>query len=585
MCGIWALFGGPWSPKSSEDVARLTSSAAKVSHRGPDGFRFEHVPDVPNCPCFLGFHRLNIVGGSYWMQPMRLKQYPHIWMIYNGEIYNYKKVQSVYNLPYETDVDGEAIIHLYVKGGVHFAASMLDGVFAFCILDTSKKEVHLGRDTYGIKPLFTSTPSDSLLLCSEAKGLVSLCNGSDINWFLSGHVQTFNILPDGKVSAASAPVRFHSIDSKPKSNDIDLDMNIEFGLSDDVLSNVRRLFEDAVRKRLMSTRRIGCLLSGGLDSSLLAASVSKILGEHPRGYPLQTFSVGMDGSPDIAAARKVSSHIGSEHHEITFTIPQGIAAVRDVIYSLETYDIMSIRPSIAMYFLLKYIRSQTDTAVVFSGEGADELAQGYLYFYKQPSREAGDEESRRLLRDLYMYDVLRADRVSSAHGLEIRVPFLDHLFTSYFLSLPPELRRPINGIEKFLIRKSFDDGIFLPEEILWRTKEGFTDGVSSVEKSWYVILKEHFEQQITDSMMDESPMTFPFNPPTTKESYYYRMVFEEFFPGRAEWTPYIWMPRWVGDVDPAGRALKHYAHGKHDTSRGRQFCLADILGITDDNRV
>eukprot|EP00057_Strongylocentrotus_purpuratus_P029392 XP_011683866.1 PREDICTED: asparagine synthetase [glutamine-hydrolyzing] [Strongylocentrotus purpuratus] len=576
MCGIWALFGGSWSPKTSEQVARLISSASKVSHRGPDGFRFEHLPDVPNCPCFMGFHRLNIVGGSYWMQPMRLKKYPHLWLMYNGEIYNYKKIQSAYGFSYETEVDGEAIIHLFLKGGAHFAASMLDGVFAFCILDTSKKQIqsaygfscetevdgeaiihlflkggahfaasmldgvfafcildtskkqiHLGRDTYGIKPLFTSTPNDSLLLCSEAK----------------------------------------------------------VGLSDDVLSHIRRLFVDAVRKRLMSTRRIGCLLSGGLDSSLVAAVVSEALREQPRGYSLQTFSVGMEGSPDIAAARKVAAHIGSEHHEIPFTIPEGIAAVRDVIYTLETFDIMSIRPSIAMHFLLKYIREQTDTVVVFSGEGSDELAQGYLYFHKQPNPEAGDAESRRLLRDLYMYDVLRADRISSVHGLEIRVPFLDHLFTSYYLSLPAALRRPINGIEKFLIRKSFDDGVVLPDEILWRTKEGFTDGVSSVEKSWYVILAEHFEEQITDSMLNEAPTKFPFVTPTTKESYYYRMVFEEFFPGRAEWTPYMWMPRWVDAKDPVGRALKHYAHGTHDASKGHEFCLADILKGTNGKSV
>ncbi|XP_030849163.1 asparagine synthetase [glutamine-hydrolyzing] isoform X1 [Strongylocentrotus purpuratus] len=585
MCGIWALFGGSWSPKTSEQVARLISSASKVSHRGPDGFRFEHVPDVPNCPCFMGFHRLNIVGGSYWMQPMRLKKYPHLWLMYNGEIYNYKKIQSAYGFSCETEVDGEAIIHLFLKGGAHFAASMLDGVFAFCILDTSKKQIHLGRDTYGIKPLFTSTPDDSLLLCSEAKGLVSLCTGSDIKWFPPGHVQTFNILSNGKVSTASDPIRFHSIDTKPKSNEIDVNMKIEFGLSDDVLSHIRRLFVDAVRKRLMSTRRIGCLLSGGLDSSLVAAVVSEALREQPRGYPLQTFSVGMEGSPDIAAARKVAAHIGSEHHEIPFTIPEGIAAVRDVIYTLETFDIMSIRPSIAMHFLLKYIREQTDTVVVFSGEGSDELAQGYLYFHKQPNTEAGDAESRRLLRDLYMYDVLRADRISSAHGLEIRVPFLDHLFTSYYLSLPAALRRPINGIEKFLIRKSFDDGVVLPDEILWRTKEGFTDGVSSVEKSWYVILAEHFEEQITDSMLNEAPTKFPFVTPTTKESYYYRMVFEEFFPGRAEWTPYMWMPRWVDAKDPVGRALKHYAHGTHDASKGHEFCLADILKGTNGKSV
>ncbi|XP_071480655.1 asparagine synthetase [glutamine-hydrolyzing]-like [Diadema antillarum] len=297
---------------------------------------------------------------------------------------------------------------------------------------------------------------------------------------------------------------------------------------------------------------------GGLDSSLVSALVMKLMREAGTTYPLQTFSIGMEGSPDVAAARKVAAHIGSEHHEISFTPEEGIEALDDVIKSIECYDVITIRSSVAMYLVARYIRKVTDTIVVFSGEGSDELAQGYIYFHKQPSASAGDSESRRLLQDLYLYDVLRTDRTTAAHGLELRVPFLDHHFTSYFLSLPKELRQPIKGIEKYLIRKSFEDTGLLPNDILWRPKEGFSDGVSSMKKSWYEVLQEHIDTQVSESMLEDSSKRFPFNPPCSKEAYYYRQLFDKYYPGRDAWTPYMWMPRWIQATDPSPRTLEHY---------------------------
>ncbi|XP_072179083.1 asparagine synthetase [glutamine-hydrolyzing]-like [Diadema setosum] len=552
MCGIWAIFG------SEVDVYKQIGCAMQIAHRGPDAFRVENVPEFNNC-C-LGFHRLAIVGNVFGMQPMRIQRFPNLYLLYNGEIYNCKKVGDAFNFPYETNLDGEAILHLYARAGVEYAASMCDGVFAFCIVDTATRKVHIARDTYGVRPMFTLLKDDGFLaVCSEAKGLLGLMHGCDdsevtISQFPPGHVQSFNLLPSGKVSPLER-IQYTTIGQTPKWASVEGSVQPD---EEDIHANIRTLFEEAVRKRLMSARRIGCMLSGGLDSSLVSALVMKLMREAGTTYPLQTFSIGMEGSPDVIAARKVAAHIGSEHHEISFTPEEGIEAVKSVIKSIESYDITTIRASVGMYLVAKYIRKVTDTIVVFSGEGSDELAQGYIYFHKQPSASAGDDESRRLLQDLYLYDVLRADRTTAAHGLELRVPFLDHHFTSYFLSLPKELRHPNKGIEKYLIRKSFEDTGLLPNEILWRPKEAFSDGVSSMKKSWYEVLQEHIDTQVNDSMLEDSPKRFPFNPPRSKEAYYYREVFEKYYPGRSAWIPYMWMPRWIQATDPSARTLKHY---------------------------
>ena len=252
--------------------------------------------------------------------------------------------------------------------------------------------------------------------------------------------------------------------------------------------------------------------------------------------------------------------LGSEHHEVIFTAEEGIQALRDVIYALETWDITTIRASVGMYLVSKYISKETDTVVIYSGEGSDELCQGYIYFHKAPSPEEADEESRRLLKDLYLYDVLRGDRSTAAHGLEIRVPFLDVHFTSYFLSLDPEIRQPKDGIEKWLLRSSFDDTDALPKEILWRAKEAFSDGVSSTKpgQAWFQILQNYIENQIPDEAMSNAEELYPDNTPKSKEGFYYRQIFEELFPGQSQFIPYLWMPKWTNATDPSARTLEHY---------------------------
>ena len=265
----------------------------------------------------------------------------------------------------------------------------------------------------------------------------------------------------------------------------------------DIHANIRLLLKEAVKKRLMSERRIGCLLSGGLDSSLVTALLVQSLTEVGCDYKVQTFSIGMEDSTDLKAARTLAKYLGTEHHEVQFTPDEGFAAIHEVILSLESFDTIVIRGSVAMYLVCKYIKENTDTTVIFSGEGSDELCQGYIYFHKAPTAADGDADSRRLLHDLYLYDNLRADRTTAAHGLELRLPFLDKFFTSYYLSLPPEKRQPQDGVEKHLLRSAFAGTGLLPDEILWRPKEGFSDGVSSKKQSWFRLLQEHIEDKVS----------------------------------------------------------------------------------------
>ena len=265
----------------------------------------------------------------------------------------------------------------------------------------------------------------------------------------------------------------------------------------DIYANIRLLLKEAVKKRLMAERKIGCFLSGGLDSSLVTALLVQCLTEVGCDYKVQTFSIGMEESPDLKAARTVANYLGTDHHEVRFTPEEGFAAIREVILSTESFDISVIRCSVLMYLLSKYIKEKTNTTVVFCGEGSDELCQGYIYFHKAPTAADGDVESRRLLHDLYLYDNLRADRTTAAHGLELRLPFLDKFFSSYYLSIPPEKRQPQSGMEKHLLRSAFADTGLLPDEILWRPKEMLSDGAAPRKRSWPILLQDHIENRVS----------------------------------------------------------------------------------------
>ncbi|XP_036421881.1 asparagine synthetase [glutamine-hydrolyzing]-like [Colossoma macropomum] len=559
MCGIWALFG------SDECLSVQCTCAMKIAHRGPDAFRFENVNGFTSC-CF-GFHRLAIVDQLYGMQPLRVKKFPYLWLCYNGEIYNHKRLRDYYHFDYQTKMDGEILLHLYDRFGVEKMATLLDGVFAFILLDTANRKVFLGRDTYGVRPMFKLLTDDGFLaVCSEAKGLTEITHSMSepvkIIPFPPGHFEIFDLELSGKVKSVKLD-RFHCCTDEPKHavHDNAGELGKDFEL-ETVKANIRILFENAVKKRLMAHRRIGCLLSGGLDSSLVAATLVKLAKEENLKYPIQTFSIGAEDSPDAIAARKVAAHIGSEHHEVNFTPEEGIKALEEVIVHLESYDITTVRASVGMYLVSKFIREKTDSVVIFSGEGSDELTQGYIYFHKAPTPKAAAEDSVRLMKELYMFDVLRADRTTAAHGLELRVPFLDHRFSSYYLSLPPEMRVPKDGVEKYLLRDSFKGLNLIPDEILWRPKEAFSDGMTSTKKSWYAILQDHTESEVNDSQLEKAPKLYPHNTPTTKEGFYYRQLFEKHYPGRSGWIPHYWMPRWIKATDPSARTLSIYKTDK-----------------------
>jgi len=563
MCGIWGIFG------SEENVQEHCKASFQISKRGPDAFRFENINHFPNCA--LGFHWLAIVDDNNGMQPIRNPTLPHIWMTYNGEIYNYKDLQAKHSFTPSTDSDGECLIHLYNKGGIQFMCEQLYGVFGFILFDTKRKEVYVGRDTFGVRPAFKLlTETGTLAVCSEAKGLNDLKmknrNNAMIEIVEPGTYEKFELyLPDDDSTTAKNKTdyrvklvekkRFHEITATPK---YDVAVSIK---NDDMYENIRNILTNAVKVRLMAQRRMGCFLSGGLDSSLTTGLMVNEARKAGITYPIQTFSIGMgENSPDVLAARKVAAYLKTEHHEVIFTPEEAIACIPDVIRTLEVYDITTIRSSIPMFLINKYVSEKTDTIVVFTGEGADEICQGYTYFYEAPSPEATREESLRIAKDLHLFDVARADRCVAGHGLEIRVPFLDHFFASYVYSLPPDQVHPMKERrEKHLIREAFSGTGIIPNEILWRPKEAFSDGVASKKKSLSEHLSEHVSGKVSDEAFATAHAKHPFNTPLTKEAFFYRELFTEMYPNCEQLTPYMWLPRWCGDVtDPSARKLNAY---------------------------
>jgi len=438
----------------------------------------------------------------------------------------------------------------------------LYGVFGFILLDTKLNKVFCGRDTFGVRPVFKLlTENGTLGVCSEAKGLLNLKLVENTKTLIEhvepGTFEEYNLFVNAKNDRKVTFLRkfkFHQIGNPPQ-------YDVSVAIGQDVLENIRNCLTNAVKMRLMSQRRIGCLLSGGLDSSLITGLMVHEARKAGIDYPIQTFSIGMgEESPDVVAARKVAKHLNTEHHEVIFSAEDAVNSIRDVIKALESYDITTIRASIGMFLLSKYIREKTDTVVIFSGEGSDEVCQGYIYFYKAPNEVEGHEESLRLCNDLYLYDVCRADRTTAAHGLELRVPFLDHFFTSYFFSIPPKDRMATKErCEKYLIRKAFDGSDIIPNDILWRPKEAFSDGVASKKKSLFQHLQDHIEPLVSDADLESANAKYPLNTPVTKEAFYYRQIFSELYPGCEHFTPYMWLPKWCGNVvDPSARTLKHY---------------------------
>ena len=505
MCGIVCAFN-----TSGDKLLRprVLEMAKTIRHRGPDWSGI-----YSNENAIIAHERLAIVDPSSGQQPLFSQENRYV-LAANGEIYNHKELRKEFpEYNFSTKSDCEVILPLFEKYGPNFL-DKLNGIFAFAIYDSKKDEYFVARDHMGIIPLYIGWDNkDVFYVSSELKALEGQC--SKIELFPPGNY-LFN--SDNNFKS------WYKRDWEDFENVKDLKSNIE---------KLRESLENAVHRQLMSDVPYGVLLSGGLDSSITSAIAKKYSqkriesnDKQPAWWPqLHSFSVGLKGSPDLVAAKKVADHISTIHHEIIFTIQEGLDAVKDVIYNLETYDITTVRASTPMYLMARVIKSM-GIKMVLSGEGADELFGGYLYFHKAPSAKDFHEETVRKLKKLHMYDCLRANKSLAAWGVEGRVPFLDKEFIDIAMSLNPKDKMINNErMEKWILRKAFED--YLPDEILWRQKEQFSDGVGY---NWIDSLKDFVSEFISDKDMADAKIKFPIKPPQTKEEYYYRSLFSEHFP-------------------------------------------------------
>lgn len=541
MCGIFTILN------SNYDKSNISTNFEKGKGRGPE---HSQLVDVGH-KIKMGFHRLAINGLNIEStQPITRN---NIWLICNGEIYNYKKLYEMMGVIPNTQSDCEVILWLYEKYGIEQCLQMLDGVFAFVLLDqrieNAESIVYIARDPYGVRPLYTMEDEHPYLdksfgFASEMKSLHGLCH--NIKPFTPGTWSSYVLKPT--VNAKWELFQREMVYHKTGFSEQFTDMNHLV-----IIDGIREKLYAAVEKRCCTTERpIACLLSGGLDSSLIAALVSQYHKE--TGLPpLETYSIGLEGSVDLHYAKMVSEHLGTKHTEIILTEDDFCNAIPEVIYAIESYDTTTVRASIGNYLLGKYISTHSEAKVIFNGDGSDELLGGYLYMKKADDAIEFDKECRRLLKEIHMFDVLRSDKSISTHGLEPRTPFLDRGFTQYVLSIPCDLRFQPDTIEKYWLRQAFAMEELLPLEVLWRKKEAFSDGVSKTSRSLYEILQEHAEK-----MVPEDTSQWTHNPPKTKEQYYYRTIFEEHYKNCANVIPHMWMPKYVDAKDASARTLNIY---------------------------
>ena len=511
MCGIVCAFE---LKQSSETLRPQVLEMSKIiRHRGPDWSGI-----FSNEKAILSHERLAIVDPASGKQPL-LSEDGKLVLAANGEIYNHRELRKQFEGKYnfQTESDCEVILALYKEKGPHFIDEM-NGIFGFAIYDVDKDEYFVARDHMGIIPLYIGWDQHgTFYVASELKALEGYC--TKIELFPPGHYMSSK---DGEF------VQWY----KREWTDYDAVKDNETNIAE-----IKVALEAAVHRQLMSDVPYGVLLSGGLDSSITSAVAKKYAQKRIESgdvadawYPqLHSFSVGLDGSPDLAAAQIVADHIGTIHHEIKFTIQEGLDAIRDVIYNLETYDVTTVRASTPMWLMARVIKSM-GIKMVLSGEGADELFGGYLYFHKAPNAREFHEENVRKLGKLHMYDCLRANKSLAAWGIEGRVPFLDKEFMDVAMRINPQ-DKMINAehpMEKWVVRKAFED--MLPPSVAWRQKEQFSDGVGY---SWIDTLKEVVAKEVSDEQLTNAKYKFPLQTPTSKEEYYYRSIFTEHFPSDA----------------------------------------------------
>jgi asparagine synthase (glutamine-hydrolysing) len=492
----------------------------------------------------VGFTRLAINGlNESGMQPMFNDDI--VWVC-NGEIYNWKELAEQYSISIsgsDCSILGPLFQILRYRVDVKTFFRILDGVFSMVIIDEKRNMALVARDPYGVRPLFVCDSGTNVMFASELKAL-SVGEGDKVYSFPPGHFGLYDLKEAKCIYLGS----YHTVPWLK---------NVEYSDPVNAACALAGSLKSAVKKRMMMERPVAALLSGGLDSSLIAALVQKELVEAGKS-PLKTFSIGFEGSEDLKYARIVANHIKSDHTEVVMTPEKFFEAVPEVIKAIESFDITTVRASVGNYLVCREISKHSDCKVVFNGDGSDEVFGGYMYFFNAPSAEEFEDETTRLLEDIHLFDVLRSDRCISSHGLEPRTPFLDKQFVSVAKSISTELRRPskLNWPEKQILRLAFLDTNLLPYSVLTRKKEAFSDGVSGLKKSWYQECQERALEMVGPDWKRHAGF-FEHLTPQTAEAYYYRTIFHELYaPAEKCVVPYHWMPRWApGATDPSARTL------------------------------
>ena len=568
MCGIFFL-SQEAKDYNSDSINKIKQAFKSGKGRGPDNSIFIHnfservnhyLPENKQQYFHVGFHRLSINGlDEESNQPLIVDR---VGLICNGEIYNYKELYAEHNIVPQTNSDCEVIIHLYLKYGIAKTLQLLHGVFAFVIIDdrdnykTISSEVFydrtviIARDAYGIRPMFIAENQDNTFgVSSLLKQLAPLTN-TNVKQFEPGTYKQFFYNDGLMVTHMHYNFKSELLFTKGKQLNNDNMAAVCF--------NVNKYLNEAVKMRVDNTDRpVACLLSGGLDSSLITALVAKYV---PDPKQLNTFSIGMSGASDLEYARKVATHLGTNHHEIIVSEEDFFEAIPIVIKAIESYDTTTVRASVGNYLIGKYISENCDAKVIFNGDGSDELFGGYLYMHCAPDSTEFDKETRRLLDNIHYYDVLRSDRCISCHGLEPRTPFMDVNLIAYYLTVSSNIRNhstnenKANKLpEKYILRKAFSQENLLPESVLWRTKEAFSDGVSNVENSWHTIIKRRLESHRKDIME-----SLGYTTTLTLEQNYYKQIFDMCYSGNDHIIPYYWMPKFTNAVDCSARSLGIY---------------------------
>jgi asparagine synthase (glutamine-hydrolysing) len=574
MCGILAALG--LVAGAAQHRATALAQARKLRHRGPDWSGI--YAKGHNIMCH---ERLAIVDPTSGAQPLYSKD-QQVVLAVNGEIYNHSKVadeESIDSAAFQTHSDCEVILHLYQKYGDASFLAKLNGMFAFVLYDEAHDRYIIARDHMGIIPLYIGHGKDgSVWVASELKALIDVC--PKFREFRPGHV----LVVEGTQAIRHDDMSLFQ--ETPWYNPIWHDEKFVPSAALDI-DALRTSFEKAVVRQLMCDVPYGVLLSGGLDSSIVAAIVARHAAKRVEDdeksdawYPrVHSFSIGLKGSPDLAAAQKVADFLGTVHHSFEFTVQEGLDALSDVIWHLETYDTTTVRASTPMYLMSRKVKA-LGIKMVLSGEGSDEIFGGYLYFHKAPNKEEFHLETVRKLKGLHQFDCLRANKSMSSFGVEARVPFLDPEFMQMAMTFDPtEKMITDKRMEKWALRKAFEG--YIPDEICWRQKEQFSDGVGY---SWIDTLRDEAAKLVSDAAFDARKHTFPVNPPSSKEQYWYRMMFEKHFPGTeaascvpggpsiacSTATAIAWDESFAGRADPSGRAVlgvheKHYEPTDHSS--------------------